>query len=42
MRLTVTTPRGYLVQLDVEELAAPGVEGEFGIVPNAWATLANP
>ena len=33
MRLTVTTPRGYLVQLEVEELAAPGVEGEFGILP---------
>ena len=33
MRLTVTTPRGYLVQLEVEEIAAPGVEGEFGILP---------
>jgi len=33
MHLTVTTPRGYLVQLDVEEIAAPGVLGEFGVLP---------
>jgi F-type H+-transporting ATPase subunit epsilon len=33
MHLTVTTPRGYLVQTDVDEIAAPGVLGEFGILP---------
>ena len=33
MHLTVTTPRGYLVQIDVDELAAPGVLGEFGVLP---------
>jgi F-type H+-transporting ATPase subunit epsilon len=33
MHLTVTTPRGYLVQTEVDELAAPGVLGEFGILP---------
>ena len=33
MQLTVTTPRGYLVQIDVDELAAPGVLGEFGVLP---------
>jgi len=33
MRLTVTTPRGYLVQIDVDEIAAPGVLGEFGVLP---------
>jgi len=34
MHLTVTTPRGYLVQLDVDEIAAPGVLGEFGVLPS--------
>ncbi len=33
MHLTVTTPRGYLVQADVEEVVAPGVLGEFGVLP---------
>jgi ATP synthase, F1 epsilon subunit (delta in mitochondria) len=33
MHLTVTTPRGYLVQVEAEELVAPGVLGEFGILP---------
>jgi F-type H+-transporting ATPase subunit epsilon len=33
MHLTVTTPRGYLVQTEVDEVAAPGVLGEFGILP---------
>ena len=33
MHLTVTTPRGYLVQAEVDEIAAPGVLGEFGILP---------
>jgi F-type H+-transporting ATPase subunit epsilon len=33
MHLTVTTPRGYLVQIEADELAAPGVLGEFGVLP---------
>lgn len=33
MQLTVTTPRGYLVQVEAEEIAAPGVLGEFGVLP---------
>lgn len=33
MLLTVTTPRGSLVQIDVESIAAPGVLGEFGVLP---------
>jgi F-type H+-transporting ATPase subunit epsilon len=33
MHLTVTTPRGYLVQTEVDEIVAPGVMGEFGILP---------
>lgn len=33
MRLSITTPRGSLVDADVEEVTAPGVLGEFGILP---------
>ena len=33
MQLTVTTPRGSLVQIEVDEIAAPGAVGEFGILP---------
>jgi F-type H+-transporting ATPase subunit epsilon len=33
MHLTITTPRGYLVQTEVDEIAAPGVLGEFGVLP---------
>lgn len=33
MHLTVTTPRGYLVQAEVEEVVAPGALGEFGVLP---------
>ena len=33
MYLTVTTPRGYLVQAEVDEISAPGALGEFGILP---------
>jgi F-type H+-transporting ATPase subunit epsilon len=33
MHLTVTTPRGYLVQIEAEELVAPGLLGEFGVLP---------
>ncbi len=33
MLLTVTTPRGSLVQIDVESIAAPGALGEFGVFP---------
>src|SRR5208283_2531017 len=33
MQLTVTTPRGALVQIEVDEIAAPGALGEFGVLP---------
>lgn len=33
MHLQVTTPRGYLIQTEVDEVAAPGVMGEFDILP---------
>jgi len=33
MRLSVTTPRGALVDMAIEELTAPGLLGEFGVLP---------
>ena len=33
MRLSVTTPRGALVDTDVEEVTAPGLLGELGVLP---------
>ncbi len=33
MRLSVTTPRGSLIDVDVDEVTAPGVLGEFGVLP---------
>ena len=33
MRLSVTTPRGAIVDTDVDELTAPGQLGEFGVLP---------
>ena len=33
MRLSVTTPRGAILDTDIEEVTAPGVLGEFGILP---------
>jgi len=33
MHLTVTTPRGYLVQIPADEIVAPGALGEFGVLP---------
>ncbi len=33
MRLSITTPRGALVDTDVEEVTAPGLLGELGILP---------
>jgi F-type H+-transporting ATPase subunit epsilon len=34
MHLTVTTPRGYLIQAEVDEIVAPGALGEFGVLPS--------
>jgi F-type H+-transporting ATPase subunit epsilon len=33
MRLSLTTPRGSLVETDIDEVSAPGALGEFGILP---------
>ncbi len=32
MRLSITTPRGAVVEADIEEIAAPGLLGEFGVL----------
>ena len=33
MKLSLATPRGALVETDVEEVTAPGELGEFGVLP---------
>jgi F-type H+-transporting ATPase subunit epsilon len=33
MRLSITMPRGALVETEVDEVTAPGVLGEFGVLP---------
>ncbi len=33
MKLSVTTPRGALVEAEVDEVTAPGALGEFGVLP---------
>jgi F-type H+-transporting ATPase subunit epsilon len=40
MQLTVTTPRGALVQIEVDEIAAPGAVGEFGVLPGHIPLMA--
>jgi len=40
MHLTVTTPRGSLVQMEVDEIAAPGAVGEFGVLPGHIPLMA--
>jgi F-type H+-transporting ATPase subunit epsilon len=33
MKLSLTTPRGAILDLDVDEVTAPGALGEFGVLP---------
>jgi len=40
MRLSVTTPRGSLVDTEVEEVTAPGELGELGILPGHVPLMA--
>ena len=40
MKLSLTTPRGALVDTDVEEVTAPGTEGEFGVLPGHVPLMA--
>jgi len=40
VKLSLTTPRGALVDTDVEEVTAPGTEGEFGVLPGHVPLMA--
>ena len=40
MHLSVTTPRGAIVETEVEEIVAPGSEGEFGVLPGHVSFLS--
>jgi F-type H+-transporting ATPase subunit epsilon len=33
MKLSLTTPRGAILDLEVDEVTAPGALGEFGVLP---------
>ncbi|HVU52585.1 MAG TPA: ATP synthase F1 subunit epsilon [Polyangia bacterium] len=33
MKLSLTTPRGAILDLDVDEVTTPGALGEFGVLP---------
>jgi len=40
MRLSVTTPRGAIVETDIDEITAPGTVGEFGVLPGHVPMMA--
>ncbi len=40
MHLSLTTPRGSVIDADVDEIAAPGAVGEFGVLPGHIPLLA--
>jgi F-type H+-transporting ATPase subunit epsilon len=40
VKLSLTTPRGALVETEVEEVTAPGSEGEFGVLPGHVPLMA--
>jgi F-type H+-transporting ATPase subunit epsilon len=40
MRFSVNTPRGSVVDAEVEEVTAPGQEGEFGVLPEHIPLMA--
>ena len=40
MRLSITTPRGAIVEADIEEITAPGLVGEFGVLPGHVPLMA--
>src|SRR5215471_19267212 len=41
LRLSVITPERLLLDEDVEEVTAPGTEGEFGVLPNHTTFLSS-
>lgn len=40
MRLSVSTPRGAVVETDIDEITAPGTVGEFGVLPGHVPMMA--
>lgn|SRR5450432_2104983 len=40
MRLSVTTPRGAIVETEIDEITAPGTVGEFGVLPGHVPMMA--
>ncbi len=40
MKFSLTTPKGALVDTDVDEVTAPGEEGEFGVLPGHVALMS--
>jgi F-type H+-transporting ATPase subunit epsilon len=40
MKLSLTTPRGAVVDTDVDEVTAPGELGEFGVLPGHVALMS--
>ena len=40
MRLSVTTPRGAVVETEIDEITAPGTLGEFGVLPGHVPMMA--
>jgi F-type H+-transporting ATPase subunit epsilon len=40
MRLSVTTPRGSIVEAEIDEITAPGLVGEFGVLPGHVPLMA--
>ncbi len=40
MRLSVTTPRGAIVEAEIDEITAPGTLGEFGVLPGHVPMMA--
>jgi F-type H+-transporting ATPase subunit epsilon len=40
MRFSVTTPVGAVVEADIDEVTAPGQEGEFGVLPEHIPLMA--
>ena len=40
MRLSITTPRGAIVEADIDEITAPGLVGEFGVLPGHVPLMA--
>jgi F-type H+-transporting ATPase subunit epsilon len=40
MHLSITTPRGAVAETEVEEVTAPGLVGEFGVLPGHVPLMA--